>query len=71
MGTEHAIGQVVQMLVVWGPIAVLFTAVVRLLWRAGDRHLGVDLQQLQGQIDALTREIRDLRQQFGRTEPAG
>jgi hypothetical protein len=75
MGPEYAIGQVVQLLVVWGPVTVLFIAIVRLLWRAGDRQPNRDLlagqQQLQTQIDALTREIRDLKGQLRGTERVG
>ena len=70
MGAEFPIGEIVQMLMVWVPVLLLFVAVLRLLWRAGDRHPNHDLlggqQQLQAKIDALALEIRDLKQQVSR-----
>jgi hypothetical protein len=67
MGVEH-VGQVVQMLIFWGPISLLFVAILRLLWRAGDRRATGDLagaqHELADQIEALTREIKDLRGQL-------
>lgn len=67
MAVEHAIGRLVQMLIVW--VHLVFVAVLRFLlrflWRAGDRIPHVDQilaeqRKLQDQIDALTREVRDL-----------
>ena len=69
MGTELVIGNFVQMLAVWGPISLLFLAVLRLLWRAGDRqpypNLLAGQRTLQAQVEALTREVRELKQQQG------
>jgi hypothetical protein len=65
VGTELVIGNIFQMLAVWGPISLLFIVALRLLWRAGDRRPNRDLlvgqQLLQTQVDALTQEVRDLK----------
>lgn len=69
MGPEHAIGQTVQLLLVWGPVAVVFVTTVRLLWRAGDRKTSTaapaDQQRLEREIAALSEEIHSLRHQLG------
>lgn len=65
MSIESAVGQVVQMLVVWVPIVLLYVAILRVLWRAGGRNTSLNQvlagqQRLQGQIDVLAHEVRDL-----------
>jgi hypothetical protein len=42
VGIETAIGQIVQMLVVRVPIALLCVAILRVVWRAGTRSPTLD-----------------------------